>query len=56
MGTLVVGLILAGIVGGIIMKMVRDKKSGKNCSGCSSCSMCGGSCHNRECPSKKHIA
>ncbi|MBO4759191.1 MAG: FeoB-associated Cys-rich membrane protein [Spirochaetaceae bacterium] len=55
MGTLVVGLILAGIVSGIIVKMLRDKKSGKNCSGCSSCSMCG-SCRMRECPSKKHIA
>ena len=42
MATFIVGGILAAIVGGIIWKMVKDKKSGKhscggNCANCKSC-------------------
>lgn len=53
MGTLIVGLILLGCVCAVIAKMVRDKKSGNNCSGCSSCALCGSACHMQNCPSKK---
>ena len=38
MGTIIVGYVLAVIVGAIIVKMVRDKKSGKSACGCG----CGG--------------
>ncbi|MBR3296178.1 MAG: FeoB-associated Cys-rich membrane protein [Clostridia bacterium] len=44
--TLLVSLVLAGIVGLIIYKMVKDKKQGKtSCShGCQNCAM-HGQCH-----------
>lgn len=54
MGTLVVGLILLGIVGGVILNMMHDKKSGKSCAGCTSCSKCRSSCgHQQGCSSGK---
>jgi len=34
MGTILIGLILLGVVAGIILKIVRDKRKGK-CAGCS---------------------
>ncbi len=43
MATWIVGGILAVIVAAVIVKMIRDKRSGKSC--CSGdCSHCGG-CH-----------
>ena len=45
MATVIVGVILAAIVGLIIWKMVRDKKRGKSviCGG--DCAHCKGGCH-----------
>lgn len=46
MGTLIVGLILAGVVALIIRSMVRDKKSGKSLQCGGDCRHCGGhGCH-----------
>jgi len=45
MGTVVVLLILAGIVGIIIRSMVKTKKSGKSIQCGGSCSGCSGNCH-----------
>lgn len=43
MGTIVVGVIVLAIVGGIVWSMVRDRKQGKrSCGG--DCSKCRG-CH-----------
>ncbi|MBE5908665.1 MAG: FeoB-associated Cys-rich membrane protein [Lachnospiraceae bacterium] len=44
MGTAVVLAVLVAAVGGIIYKMVKDKKSGKNSCG-GDCGHCGGGCH-----------
>ena len=44
MGTAVVLAVLVAAVGGIIYKMVKDKKSGKNSCG-GDCDHCGGGCH-----------
>lgn len=45
MATFIVGGILAAIVGGIIWKMVKDKKNGKGVCACGGdCSCCKG-CH-----------
>ena len=46
MGTVIVGSVLAVIVGLLIWKMIKDKKAGKSsCGGnCSHCAM-GGTCH-----------
>ncbi|MDR0293758.1 MAG: FeoB-associated Cys-rich membrane protein [Oscillospiraceae bacterium] len=42
-GTIVIGLVLAGIVTAIILKIVRDKQKGK-CAGCGyRCGSCPGS-------------
>ena len=44
MGTAIVSLILAGVVGLIIRHMVKDKKAGKSLQcgeNCSHCSCCG---------------
>lgn len=46
--TILISLLLAGIVAAIILKFVRDKKSGKSIGcgcGCSSCPSAG-ICHN----------
>ena len=46
MGTLFVGIIVFGMVAGVVVKMVKDKKKGKPVIGCSGdCSHCGGHCH-----------
>ena len=44
-GTIVIGLLVAGIVAAIIVKLVRDKRKGK-CAGCS-CGCAG--CPDAEC-------
>ena len=44
LGTAFVGLILAGIVTAIIVKLVKDKRRGKSCAGCP----CG--CADGKCP------
>ena len=42
MATWIVGGVLLLIVGGIVWKMIRDKRAGKGCGGdCSHCSGCG---------------
>ena len=44
MGTVIVGLALATVVGLVIRSMVKDKKAGKSLqSGCD-CEHCGGHC------------
>ena len=44
MGTVVVLLILVGVVGAIIYKMIKDKKAGKSIQCGCDCSKCGGTC------------
>ncbi|MDE6471276.1 MAG: FeoB-associated Cys-rich membrane protein [Eubacterium sp.] len=43
-GTIIVLLILAGIVTAVVVKMVKDKKSGRSACGCN-CSECGCGCN-----------
>lgn len=45
MGTVIVLLLLAGVIGLIIRSMIKDKKAGKflHCGG--DCKHCGGHCH-----------
>lgn len=45
MGTLFVGIIVAGIVALAVRSMVRDKKSGKSQQCSCDCKNCGGHCH-----------
>lgn len=45
MGTIITGVILAGIVGLIIRSMVKNKKQGKSLQCGCDCSKCGGHCH-----------
>ena len=45
MGTILVAVILAVIVGLIIYSMVRDKKNGKSIQCGGDCKNCGGHCH-----------
>lgn len=45
MGTIIVGGILVVIVGAIVWKMVKDKKSGKSIQCGCDCSKCSGHCH-----------
>ena len=49
-GDIVVLAVLGLIIGSVIRKMVKDKKSGKSC-GCGSCQGCSmaGSCHGASC-------
>jgi hypothetical protein len=47
LGTIVVGLAVAGIVAAIVMKMIRDKKKGK-------CIGCDGGCGN--CPNGHQVS
>jgi len=44
MGTMITGLVLAGIVGLIIRGMVRDKKKGKSLQCGCDCKHCHGHC------------
>jgi len=48
LGTIIVSLILICIVTAVIVKMVKDKKSGKGSCGCD-CEHCAmhGKCHNK---------
>ena len=39
---IVIGMVLVGVVGLAIWKMIKDKKSGKGC--CGNCSSCGRKC------------
>ena len=41
MGTIIVAIILACVVGLIIRKMIKDRKNGKSHCGCD-CGQCGG--------------
>lgn len=45
MGTVVTGLVLAGIVALVIRSMVRDRKNGKSIRCGGDCRHCGGHCH-----------
>ena len=47
-GTLIVCALLAVLVGGIVCKMIRDKKKGKSACGCN-CACCpmSGACHKK---------
>lgn len=44
MGTIVVGLIVAGMIALVVRSMVRDKKNGKSIQCGGECSHCGGHC------------
>lgn len=44
MGTLLVGLIVAGVVTLVIRSMIRDKKKGKSIQCGGDCGHCGGRC------------
>lgn len=55
MATLIVGAILAVIIGVIIRSMINDKKNGVSCSGCSgNCGGCGG--HSRNTDHEDHCS
>ncbi len=43
-GTIAVLLIVFAIVGAVVFKMIKDKKSGKSACGCN-CSECKGGCN-----------
>ena len=43
-GTIIVLILLAGIVGLIVRKMIHDKRAGKSACGCD-CAHCHGACH-----------
>ena len=45
MGTVIVGVVVAGVVELIVRSMVKDKKSGKSLQCGGDCSHCGGHCH-----------
>lgn len=45
--TIVLGLILAGIVALVIVRMIKNRRAGKTTCGCSDCAMCG-SCHTKK--------
>ena len=45
MGTVVVGIIVAGVVALAVRSMVRDKKNGKSTQCGGDCKNCGGHCH-----------
>lgn len=45
MGTFIVLLVLAGVVGLAIRSMVKDKKAGKSLHCGGDCRHCGGGCH-----------
>lgn len=50
LATVLISLVLAAVIVGIILVMVRNKKKGKSSCGCGSCSGCAmaGSCHPAE--------
>lgn len=45
MGTLIVGIIIAGIIALAVRSMIHDKKSGKSLQCGCDCKNCGGHCH-----------
>ncbi|MGN0347930.1 MAG: FeoB-associated Cys-rich membrane protein [Roseburia sp.] len=45
MGTIITGLVLAGVVGLAVRSMIRDKKKGKSLQCGCDCSRCSGGCH-----------
>lgn len=45
MGTIIVGLLVAGAAALAVRSMVRDKKKGKSLQCGMDCSHCGGHCH-----------
>ncbi|MBS6578046.1 hypothetical protein HMPREF2738_01790 [Clostridiales bacterium KLE1615] len=45
MGTVIVGVVVAGVVGLIVRSMVKDKKAGKSLQCGGDCKHCGGHCH-----------
>lgn len=45
MGTVIVGVILACIVGFIVKNMIKDKKAGKSIQCGGDCKNCSGHCH-----------
>ena len=45
MGTVIVGVVVAGVVGLIVRSMVKDKKAGKSLQCGGDCKHCGGYCH-----------
>ena len=45
MGSVIVGLVLAGIVGLAVRSMVKDKKNGNSIQCGGECKNCGGRCH-----------
>ena len=45
MGTAIVLVVLAGVVGLVIRSMVKDKKSGKSLQCGQDCKNCSGPCH-----------
>lgn len=45
MGTVVIGLLLAGAVGLAVRSVVRDRKKGKSMQCGMDCSQCRGHCH-----------
>lgn len=44
MGTIIVGIIVAGVVVMIVRNMIKDKKSGKSVQCGGDCGHCGGHC------------
>lgn len=44
MGTLIAGVIVAGVIGLVVRSMVRDKKNGKSLQCGGDCGHCGGHC------------
>ncbi len=49
MGNIIVGGLIAAAIGGILWKMIRDKKSGKSSCGCGSCGCGCSSCGSTGC-------
>ena len=47
MGTAVVFVLLVGVVGMIILSMIKDKKAGKSLQCGQNCNHCSGHCHGR---------
>lgn len=45
MGTIIVGLFVAGVAALAVRSMVRDKKKGRSLQCGTDCSRCGGCCH-----------
>lgn len=44
MGTVIVALLLAGVIGLVVRSMIKDKKNGKSIQCGGDCKHCGGHC------------